>query len=230
MVRWMSAEFEVARNSVRSYCDAPRFVVDYGIVRLRGDDEPFTYTQRKANVRVAQGVFRLGSRRVAVLYNVNADLLRGCGRRLPNAAGAILGVYPGDKTPYFEKGGGSLVLSFPWLSFSGPVLSAPRQMAIEAGAKEGDALTVILDANTQSVVARVTSTSPGAQRGWPLVARMTGIDLASEREGLAKAMGCEQREIEATLIARREYRVLGAIPPRRTHRRPGYSDLRLGSR
>ena len=131
LMEWFSEEFEVAAVSVRAYCDAPMFVTGPGgVIRLRRSDEPFSYSPRVTDVSATPGVLHNGPEKVTLLYEVNDDVLRGCGRRLPNAAGALLGVYPGDRIEFtHEESSSAVMVSFPWLSFSGPVMGATRLIA-----------------------------------------------------------------------------------------------------
>ena len=48
--------------------------------------------------------------------------------------------------------------------------------------------------------------------GWQTVARLTGINAATGREGLAEAMLCQPDEIEHMLRLRNDWTVLKALP------------------
>ena len=61
----IARDFGSAEASIRAYCYAPMFVVQNGWVRLRDDNDEFTYSEDSP--RTARGVFRLGQNRVSLL-------------------------------------------------------------------------------------------------------------------------------------------------------------------
>jgi len=213
VVEIMRADFGVAEGSARAYCDAAMFVVEDGCVRLRRDQEPFQYGV--VSVPKSPGVFALGEGRVGLLFEVDRDVLRGSGRSISSAAGAILDIGVNDRLSFDGPNGTSVVVTFPGTSFTGPSLGSTRALAEEVGAAPGDRMTVVLDRSAKSAGAVATDVT-AFEAGWPLVARLTGIDPASGMDGLAAALHCNRGEVRAVLRARGDVSVIDALPARRT--------------
>ena len=212
VVDCLVADFGVADNSARGFCNAAMFVVDDGWIRLRREREPHKY--QNPDVALARGVFALGGRSVALLYEVDHDVLRGSGRHLPHAAGAILRVRVNERLRFTGPANTGVIVTFPGTSQQGPSLGSTRTLAEAAGATRGDMMTVVLDAGEMTV--RVTVTDVNEHRpDWALVARLTGINEQSGIEGLSRALQCEPGEVRATLRTRGDLVVLDAMPPRR---------------
>ena len=79
------------------------------------------------------------------------------------------------------------------------------------GAREGDMASIFPDLETGSAkleVIRQEDVTPS----WQTVARLTGINAAAGREGLAEAMMCQPKEIEHMLRLRNDWTVLKALP------------------
>ena len=203
-------DFDVAESSVRAYCRAAMFVVDDGWIRLRRDHEPFVY--EKADVESTSGIYALGDGRVGLLYEVDHDVLRGSGRQLTYAAGAILGINVNDRLRFTGQADAAVTVTFPGSSFHGPSLGSTRALAAAANAKSGDMLTVVLDLAEMTATATATDVTEH-QPGWALVARLTGIDENDGVEGLAGALHCGRGEVRATLRSRGDLVVLDALPP-----------------
>ena len=87
----LNKDFSTSESSVRAYCQAPMFITQGGWIRLRTEKEPFVYPNRSP--LNTKGVFILGPQRVALLVEVDQEMLRGSGRALTYAAGAALGVW-----------------------------------------------------------------------------------------------------------------------------------------
>ena len=205
----MQNDFGSVEGSVRAYCYAPMFVVEGGWVSLRDDLDTFEYPN--ASPRTARGVFHLGPGRVSLLVYVNVDLLRGSGRSMPAVLGAILDVPINEELTFRGEGGASLTVNYPETSFLGPTMGSTRSLAESAGAQLGEYLTVILDRSDMSVTGTATSIGEHPP-GWPLVARLTGIEASSGMNGLASTLECRVGEVRATLRSRGDDAVAQAIP------------------
>ena len=105
-------------GSVRAYCQAPMFVSEDGTIRLRRNDEPYEYQEN--SLHHARGVFVLGPHRASLLIEVERELLRGSGRALTHAAGAILGVALDQSLDFYSQEGASVTITFPETSLPGP--------------------------------------------------------------------------------------------------------------
>jgi len=212
IVRRIGSDFGTSESSILAYCDAPMFVVDETRLRLRRDDEPYIYDATA--LHSTPGVFDLGLGRVGLLYKVDGEVLRGSGRQLTFAAGAILGVGLNDRLTFSHSDGVQVNVTFPDSSLFGPSLGSTRALAEASNAKAGDYLTVVLDCTNWQATATGTSLEEH-QQGWPLVARLTGIEVNGGMERLADALHCLRGEVRAVLRARGDDLVLGALPVHR---------------
>lgn len=208
----LSSDFRINEGSARSYCDAAMFVLEDGRIRLRREHEKYQY--QNSEVRDAPGVFALGDGVVGLLYEVDRDVIRGSGRQLSPAAGALLDLSVNERLRFDGPRGTSVTMTFPGTSFTGPSLGSTRGLAEAVNAKMGDMLTVILRRAEMTVSARATDLNEH-DAGWALVARLTGISENSGMDGLAAALYCSRGEVRATLRARKDTAVLEALPERR---------------
>lgn len=207
------ADFGIAETSARAYCDAPMFVTENGWIRLRQQHEPFEY--QAPSLRDTPGLFALGEGRVGLLCEVDRDVLRGSGRQLSLAAGALLGLKVNDQLTFKGPTDTSVTVTFPSSSFQGPSIGSTRGLAEEVSAGLGELLTVVLDRTDMS--AEVAATDLALHEvGWPLVARLTGIDAGSGLDGLAAALHCSRGEVRAVLRARGDDAVLRALPAKKS--------------
>ena len=201
--------FGAAEGSIRAYCYAPMFVVESGWVSLRHDLKTFQYPY--ASPRTARGVFALGPSRVSLLIEVKEDLLRGSGRSIPLAVGAILQVLINQELTFSNESGVSITVTYPETSFLGPAMGSVRSLAESVGATLGQYLTVTLDRCDMSVTGMATSLGAHPP-SWQLVARLTGIEASSGMKGLASALDCNVGEVRASLRSRGDDAVAQAIP------------------
>ena len=218
LVEPVSRKFKVSHSSVRSYCGAAQFVIDNGFIRVRRENEPFEYPE--IDLSKAKGVFSLADRRISLLYEVDGDVLRGSGRAIGMAAGSLLNIDVNDRLLLRGPENTSAVITFPGSSFHGPSLGSTRGLAELVGAVEGHMLTVIVDGLDETVDVRATELP--ADSGWPLVARLTGIDEQHGVKALARALKCGTGEVRATLRRRGDLVVLDAMP--RRHSSPDLDD------
>ena len=209
VVEQLSSSFDVAENSVRAYASAPMFIVEDGKVRERTEDEPFVYPSN--SLRRAQGVYRLGDRIVALLKQVDHDMLRGSGSPLGPAAGSILDIAINGYVTFSDGESASVAVTFPDSSIVGPYLGSVRSFAERLMAREGDYLTLILDHSDSSISAHITRVHQD-RRDWDLVAQLTGIDADGGLEALANALDCHQSEVRSVLRTRGDEVLLEALP------------------
>ena len=210
VVRQIQRDFNVKESSIRSYAHAPMFVTEKGLVRLRTEkDEP--YRSDPDSTRHAQGVFQLGTGRVGRLISVDGEMLRGSGRALGHAAGAILDVRVNDNLTFADEHGHTVTITFPESSIAGPRVGSIRQIAEHLSAQVGDLLTLILDRSAMSVAAHLTDPAH-YEPGWELVGRLTGITAPRSMEDIASALRCAQKEVRSLLRSRGDVEVLKALP------------------
>ena len=211
VVNRLSKDLGLKENSIRAFCQAPMFILKGGAIRLRRDDEPYTYDN--VSLQNAKGVFALGSHRVSLLFEVDGDLLRGSGRSLSQAAGLLLGVALNRPLTFNNQDGLSVTLTYPETSISGPSVGSVRPFAETSGARLGDLLTLTLDISDMSVTA-VTTDLVQHEPSWQLVSRLTGINANDGMEGLAAALQCQKGEVRALLSKRGDKIVKDALPKR----------------
>ena len=211
VVTGLMKDLGLKESSTRAYCQAPMFIIENGEIRLRRDDEPYTYDN--VSTKNARGVFDLGSRRVSILFEVDGELLRGSGRSLALAAGFLLGVTLNRPLTFNDQDGLSVTFTYPETSISGPSVGSLRPFAEASGAKLGDLLTLTLDKSDKSVTAVATDLAQ-QESGWQLVSRLTGIDADEGLEGLASALHCSKGEVRAMLAKRGDEVVKDALPSR----------------
>ena len=205
-------DFGTPKNSALTYCQqAGMFVQEQGWVRLRQESDPFSLEPASLRNRKAQGVFALSAHRVSLLFEVDADTLRGSGRTLAYAAAKILQLSLNERLIFHTRTGVPLTVTFPDTSITGPKLGSVKNLAEEVGAQPGHQLTLILDRHAKSVLARTTSVAQQAT-GWDLVARLTGVPSHAQWQGLAAALQCQPDEVRAVLRARGDAVIPNAIP------------------
>lgn len=205
-------DFGTPKSSALTYCQqAGMFIQEQGWVRLRKESESFSFDPVSLRNRKAQGVFALSPHRVALLFEVNADMLRGSGRPLAHAAAQILQLSLNERLIFRTRAGLPLIVTFPDTSIIGPTLGSVKNLAEEVGAQPGHQLTLILDRHAKSVLARTTAVAQHAS-GWELVSQLTGMPAQAQWQGLAAALQCQPDEVRAVLRARGDAVILNAIP------------------
>ena len=168
----LPAAFGVAKTSVITLCNAPRFVVERGTVRHRRDDEPFVVS---TDLSQAPGVFKLSDNEISVLIDVDHQLLRGSGRFVPEPVAGLLAVRLGQRKD-FEADPRIVRLSWADTSISGPAVGSLRVHAQELGAAVGDRLRITFYTDTQSAdVHLVGKKRVDALAGDRLLAEVTGL-------------------------------------------------------
>lgn len=168
----LSVAWGVAESSVIALCNAPRFVVEHGLVRHRRDDDPFPVS---TDLSRACGVFKRSDNEVSVLIDIDHDLLRGSGRSVAEEVAGLLAVMPGDSRAY-EADAAAVRLSWPDTSISGPTIGSLRIHAEALGGKVGDRLRVTFHREARSVDVRlVAKKQVDALAGDLLLREMTGL-------------------------------------------------------
>ena len=168
----LSTAWGIAENSVIALCNAPRFVVEHGLVRLRRDDDPFPVS---TDLSQACGVFKPSENEVSVLIDIDHDLLRGSGRSVAEEVAGLLALRPGDNRAY-EADEGTVRLSWPDTSISGPAIGSLRIHAEELGARVGDRLRVTFHREARSAdVCLVAKKQVDALVGDLLLREVTGL-------------------------------------------------------
>ena len=208
VVTKINRDFGAAESSVRAYCGVPMFVIDDGWVSLRQDLTTFRYDTYSP--RGSRGVFRPGDGQVSILMEVNEDVLRGSGRPLPPAVGALLDLAINDELVFTHSNNLSVTVTYPEASMS-PSIGSLRPLVETLGAQLGDFLTLIFNKQNMSLqclVTDMTTSSPS----WELVAHLTGVEPEGLLNGLAAALDCRPGEVRTLLKQRGDELLADAIP------------------
>ncbi len=209
VVARLRSDFGTRDGSVRAYCGAPAFVAADGWIRLRHEDEPYTY--RNTSIMATPGLFHLGPGRIGLLFPVDKDVLRGSGRPLSMAAAANLRIVPHQVAEFQVSTGGSLTVTFPDTTINGPGLGSTRLLAEERKAQLGDYMTLVLDANDRSAESTVFH-PPVSKPSWSLVERLAGLRSGAGLPGLSEALGCDPEKVVPVLYMRGDDLVVEAMP------------------
>lgn len=210
MTHRMHRTFGVAESTTLAYCNAPMFVVEGKLLRLRTqDDEP--YRLDLGSIRRTPGIFWLGPMQLGRLFRVDWNMLRGSGTSLTHAAGAVLEIEVAANLSFTNGHGDHVQITFPETSLVGPSIGSVRRIAERLSAKEGDYLTLVLDRSDMTVTSSVTDTG-NLSPGWQAISRLTGIAAPADLDGLAKAIHCHANEVRSVLRARRDDEILGFLP------------------
>jgi hypothetical protein len=213
VVAELVSSFGVKAISVRSYAQAPMFVVENGFIRLR---EPHEQFQVHMDIRLAKGVFKIEERCLAIFLEIDENLLRGSGQPIPHGIGGILALEPGSKTTYTSQFG-EVVLSWPMTGWNGPSLGSVRNCAQGLGGALGDHLRLIFDSRSLTVASHIVRPRALAEAAPETVLReFTGLNIGNARDAehaLATAIGCPVGLVRSLLQERGDHLVLEALPP-----------------
>jgi len=204
--------FDVAEISVRTYCSAPMFVIEEGMIRLRSFDEHLKVSEDLTRVK---GVYRINSQRISMLFSVDKDTLRGSGRPLVPALTAALRAQPGQECTYQGRDG-SIRVTWPMTGALGGSRGSIRDLILSLGAREGDRVLLIFDTEQMTVEYSLIDENV-IQEGPSLgaVAELTGIHAENAAEAarkLATAIGVDQTSLRKTLFDRGDLEVVSVLP------------------
>jgi hypothetical protein len=207
LVRELTDRFRVAENSVRAYMDAPMFVKEGDLVRLRRPDEPFLVQQTIASVR---GAYRRDPDGMAYVMPVDGDVLRGSGRGVPPAVAAYLGVLPGQPRT-FATPQGEVLVSWP-ITTLGPAIGSVRDLAAAVGAVLGDGLRLDFDRAAGTLRAERVPAEPEGE-DLDRLSVLTGLTFDEDPvAAVAAALGVPVGEVRPTLRRRGDAAVADLLP------------------
>jgi hypothetical protein len=218
LVETIATEFDVAPSSVRAYAQAPRFVVESGIVRLRTNAEPFVVS---AQIADAKGCFQVSPTSVSFCFKVDKDVQRGSGRSLPIAVAAFVGVFPDNKRQFRtiqtrRNETTNVVMTWSIDSIVGPSLGSTRALAIETRAIEGDLLRLQFDRVEGTVQAfRLTPRELSEATPITRLSALTGIldlDELNAADRIAASIGVGTSELRSRLYRRGDGSLVELLP------------------
>ncbi|MDF2092584.1 sigma factor-like helix-turn-helix DNA-binding protein [Knoellia sp. 3-2P3] len=192
----LAAEYDVSTASVHLYAPAPIFVLEAGVLRLRGDEELFTPRNDPASVR---GLYLVGEDVAIWHLPADSDILRGSGRALPSEIAIRLGVVPGTRV-VLENPLRPIPVSWLETSNTGPALGSIKALADAVAAERGDLLRLRFDRRKRSISCeRVLPLGQGLQPP-EAIAALTGLpnELCCSRSEIAHAIhASESRTLKA---------------------------------
>ena len=210
VIKRLRAQFGFKETSIASYFSAPAFVVEDGYIRLRAThDGPYEYPANA--IRRNRGVFKLADRRVALLMQVDNDMLRGSGRALMQAAAEILDLQVGETLEFSQRNGSGAKVYFNELSNSGPSLSSLQALVGNQTGRIGDYLVLVFDRNCMTVDPSLVKPSE-ITPSWNIMGRLTGISPVCSLQALANSLQCDEGEVYGILQSRGDEVVLRALP------------------
>jgi hypothetical protein len=203
IVEELSSQFGLKENTIKAYAASPAFVLTKGRIRIRGEHEPIAVNDRVAS---AAGLYLREDECVVFNLQVDADVLRGSGRSIPNPLAVALGVLPGVKKDFSAPGSGHVRISWSRTTVTGAAIGSTRALAESCGAANGDSLQLLFDLRAATVLgSRVTGTS---------LDNLTGLTLTpgNELDELALALRVPPTEVRTALTERGDGFVASLLP------------------
>lgn len=197
----LAKRYEVSTASVRMYAAAPAFKVSGDVVALRSRRDPFVARNTPWKVR---GFYRDATSGVTLWsVVVDADMLRGSGRSVPQELASDLGVTPGERVD-LQSFTGSVPLSWSERTHAGPQIGSIRELLDSTGVSLGENV-VLRFIEAEQVLEAVAVDRVAPRSGVAAeIARRTGLSAASASSPakIAESLGVEASELVAALEAR----------------------------
>jgi len=215
LIATLVERFGLSESSIKSYLSVPMFVLQGKMVRRRTSTDPFSAV---APVTDTTGCYLLGRDALSWRIEVNADTLRGSGRVMPVSIAGWLGVTPGNQRVLAAEDG-TVRITWPMTSASGPSLGSIRFLADKVSARPGDQLllTILRD---QGMIAcrKIDAGEVADSHGFERLALLTGIPNgdgeAAFLNRLGTALGVRgTRAAVSTELRQRGEAALAALVP-----------------
>ncbi|GAB2855126.1 AAA domain-containing protein [Nocardioides pacificus] len=205
----LAEEYDVSPSSVATYSRAPAFVVEGAVVRLRGDGEPYPVRNRPAEV---PGLYLQDDDTLIWHQTVDAEILRGSGRPVPQEVAAHLGVSPGDQLDLHHPLR-TVALTWPHESHVGPHLGSIKALVDDLGLQAGDIARLRFTRSGPALVVEGVTQARLGESPVETVARLTGLPPAksASRRILAGAVGCDTSALVGVLRLRGDHGVAEAV-------------------
>ena len=208
LVKRVTGRYDISKQSACVYLGAPMFVVEKHGVRLRREDEPFSY--KGISIKDDKGVYDLGERRVGWLLKVDRDVLRGSGIAAPRTVGQILRLRLGEPRAFAGPAGEVTLSVNPAHPSAIPTTGTLRVIARKLGAEVGHLLTFVFDSAAGTVEVTRTRGDEGSS-GWDMVERLTGVPGYLCLAGLSAALHSTSENTFRVLRERGDTEVLGVV-------------------
>jgi hypothetical protein len=223
IVSTVAAKFGVNPTSVEAYTNVPRFIAVNGSLRLRTDDEPCLPRRQLTD---EPRCYLRGEDECSYRVAVDAEVVRGSGRSIPEGLGAWLGVLPRERID-FRCGELVVPVTWPDSSFTGPSIGSLRRVAMAVGAQLGDELRLDFHRRLRRLGAVPIDLKPvsGVSED-ELVRQLTGCVCSPTnwREALAKAVGVSPQVLGESLRRRGEDDLLKVVARRSDSRSDSLDD------
>ena len=195
--------YEVSANSVTMYAYAPAFKVTGGTVALRAHHDPYVARDKPQAVH---GLFRIGPDTLVWHIDVDADVLRGSGRALPQEIGTFLGIAPGGSALVLRNPYDDLSVNWPETSITGPNIGSLRLHALALRAGEGETLRIAFTKGSSEVAVTMVAPHSDSESPAESLSRLTGLPVnrCGDLQGLAEAIGVSDGQVVETLIKRKD--------------------------
>lgn len=213
----LSNQFGLKESTIRAFAATPAFVLKSGRIRLRDEDEPKEVNDR---ISSAKGLYVRPDGCVVFNIQVDEDVLRGSGRPIPNPLAVALGVLPGTTRDFSAGDVGRIRVSWPITSTTGAAIGSTRSLAERCDAKEGDALRLVFDHGSETVIGSVVSGES--------LTELTGLTLTPGEEvaQLSLALRVTPTEVHSVLNERGDGIVASLLPV--TQASPGFDEALSG--
>lgn len=196
-------QFGLKESTVRAYASTPAFVVYDGKIRLRREHEPVEVNDR---VMSAAGLYVRADDSVIYHLQVDADVLRGSGRSIPNPLSVAVGVRPGGFREFSAGTLGPIRITWPSTAVTGAAIGSTRAIAEHYDAKLGDTLRLVFDLQVATVTGAVVTGSS--------LEELTGLPLSpgGELDQLSASLRVAPNEVRAALVDRGDERIASLLP------------------
>lgn len=205
----LAEEYDVSPNSVATYSRAPAFVVEGGVVRLRGDHEAYPVRNRPAEI---PGLYLQDGDTLIWHQAVDTEILRGSGRPVPQEIAAHLGVSPGGQLD-LQHSVRTVPLTWPHESHVGPHLGSIKALVDDLGLQAGDTVRLRFSLGGSTLSAEGIAPASLDESAVQTIARLTGLPpgRCTTRTTLATAVGCDASALVGVLKVRGDYGVAQAV-------------------
>jgi hypothetical protein len=196
-------QFGLKEGTVRAYAASPAFVVTNGMIRLRREDEIVEVNDRVAS---AAGLYLRSDGCILFHIKVDADLLRGSGRSIPNSLAVVVGVRPSGVKDFSAGDLGRVRVSWSATALTGAAVGSTRALAEHLGAQRGDLLRLTFDP--------AAATVEGSLQSGSSLEALTGLTVARGEEAtvLGAALGVAPADVRSALDERGDGAVAALVP------------------
>ncbi len=179
-------------GSIRTYCGIPKFVLEDGSVRLRTETDPAFLVPR--NTERSLGVFWFPGRdRVALVFDVDAEILRGSGRQMSWALAGAADIAAGESKDWHWQNH-QFRIAWP-ITVAQPQISSLRAITGELGLVEGGCLIVVISRTDESMDCFTLQDLDSARFGCS----------GELKEDVARCLGCSHDGVEEALRSRGDH-------------------------